>query len=151
MQTPKVRLRRASLEDEGFLLHIRNANRHNFFYSRVVGSKKHHRWLVCELDRKDSDLLVIESEYVSIGTISLCRLGRGVCELGRFVIKDLYRGKGYGCAVIKEFKKCCRDYGARAIVLKTKPTNVDALILYLKHGFKITHYTNGRLGMKCKL
>lgn len=56
--------------------------------------------------------------------------------LWRFMIDKSLQGNGYGGAALKEIINYFRDNGAEEITLSTKESNVAALGLYRKFGFK---------------
>ena len=63
--------------------------------------------------------------------------------LWRFMIDKKLQGKGYGSLALKEIIKYFEDNGASNIKLSTKETNVTALSLYHKFGFKENGEMNG--------
>ena len=63
--------------------------------------------------------------------------------LWRFMIDKKLQGKGYGSLALKEIIKYFEDNGANNIKLSTKETNVTALSLYHKFGFKENGEMNG--------
>ena len=56
--------------------------------------------------------------------------------LWRFMIDKSLQGRGYGSAALKEIINYFRDSGADEITLSTKESNVAALELYRKFGFR---------------
>ena len=62
--------------------------------------------------------------------------------LWRFMIDESLQGKGYGTAALKVIIQYFRDHGANNIRLSTKETNVGALSLYRKAGFRDTGEMN---------
>ena len=56
--------------------------------------------------------------------------------LWRFMIDKSLQGNGYGGAALKEIINYFRENGAEEITLSTKESNVAALGLYRKFGFK---------------
>lgn len=63
--------------------------------------------------------------------------------LWRFMIDKSLQGRGYGSAALKEIINYFRDSGAEEITLSTKESNVAALGLYRKFGFKENGEMNG--------
>ena len=59
------------------------------------------------------------------------------------MIDKKLQGKGYGSLALKEIIKYFEDNGANNIKLSTKETNVTALSLYHKFGFKENGEMNG--------
>lgn len=56
--------------------------------------------------------------------------------LWRFMIDKNLQGRGYGKSALTEIIKYFRENGADEITLSTKDSNVSALALYRKFGFK---------------
>lgn len=77
--------------------------------------------------------------------------------LWRFMIDKSLQGRGYGGAALKKIINYFRDSGADEITLSTKESNVTALELYRKFGFRengdmnddeivLKLYTDGEVG-----
>ncbi|MBR3354014.1 MAG: GNAT family N-acetyltransferase [Oscillospiraceae bacterium] len=62
--------------------------------------------------------------------------------LWRFMIDEKLQGKGYGTAALQVIIQYFKDNGANNIRLSTKETNVTALSLYRKAGFRDTGEKN---------
>lgn len=63
------------------------------------------------------------------------------------LVKDGFRRKGVGTALMNHAIRIAKERGARALVLETQTCNVPAVDFYLKHGFELigfdaTAYTN---------
>lgn len=56
--------------------------------------------------------------------------------LWRFMIDEKQQGKGYGGLALQEIIKYFKNYGANHIKLSTKESNIVAISLYRKFGFK---------------
>ena len=63
--------------------------------------------------------------------------------LWRFMIDESLQGKGYGTAALQVIIQYFKDHGANNIRLSTKDTNLHALSIYHKAGFKETGEMNG--------
>lgn len=62
--------------------------------------------------------------------------------LWKFMIDESLQGKGYGTAALQEVIRYFKEHGANNIRLSTKETNVGALSVYRKAGFKDTGEMN---------
>jgi len=62
--------------------------------------------------------------------------------LWRFMIDENLQGKGYGTAALKVIIQYFKDNGANNIRLSTKETNINALSMYRKAGFRDTGEMN---------
>jgi ribosomal protein S18 acetylase RimI-like enzyme len=63
------------------------------------------------------------------------------------LVKDGFRRRGIGTALMNHAIKLAKEKGARALVLETQTCNAPAIDFYLKHGFELvgfdaTAYTN---------
>ena len=56
------------------------------------------------------------------------------------VVDKKHRRKGYGTLLMKEMEKFARNKGMKIITVDTSPDNIEALIFYLKNGFRICGY-----------
>lgn len=63
--------------------------------------------------------------------------------LWRFMIDKKFQGKGYGAAALEKVIAYFRDHNAGYIKLSTKESNLTALSLYHKYGFKENGEWNG--------
>ncbi len=62
--------------------------------------------------------------------------------LWRLMIDESLQEKGYGTAALEEIVRYFREHGANNIRLSTKETNVNALAMYRKAGFRETGEMN---------
>ena len=62
--------------------------------------------------------------------------------LWRFMIDERLQGKGYGTAALQVIIRYFKDHGANNIRLSTKETNMNALSMYRKAGFRDTGEMN---------
>ena len=63
--------------------------------------------------------------------------------LWRFMIDKSLQGKGYGTAALQVIIQYFREHGANNIRLSTKDTNLNALTMYHKAGFRDSGELNG--------
>ena len=63
--------------------------------------------------------------------------------LWRFMIDEKQQGKGYGRLALQEIIKYFNNHGANHIKLSTKESNIAAISLYRKFGFKENGEMNG--------
>lgn len=63
--------------------------------------------------------------------------------LWRFMIDEKQQGKGYGRLALQEIIKYFNKHGANHIKLSTKESNIVAISLYRKFGFKENGEMNG--------
>jgi ribosomal-protein-alanine N-acetyltransferase len=78
--------------------------------------------------------IVIEDK-VNIGYISLW-IDEDKAQINSFLIVTEYRKKGYGRRLLGEALKVLEDLGVIEVTLEVRPSNEEALSLYISHGFK---------------
>jgi ribosomal protein S18 acetylase RimI-like enzyme len=70
-----------------------------------------------------------------------CYLRAGRCHLGRLAVAPAFRGQGYGTTLVRELCGWGRaELGVESCSLFVMPTNVQALRLYQRLGFKAVPY-----------
>ena len=62
--------------------------------------------------------------------------------LWRLMIDERFQGKGYGTAALQVIIRYFKDHGANNIRLSTKDSNINALSMYHKAGFRDTGEMN---------
>ena len=75
--------------------------------------------------------------------------GDGVVLLQAIAVEPNARGRGVGSALLRATEQLARKRGSSALRLCTAQANVEALELFLKHGFRIERrlarfYSNGQ-------
>ncbi len=102
-----------------------------------------------DLEAKDADLRRISDVYEAqgglfllarrhgqvIGTIALRRMDTNACELKRFYVRDVHRGKGLGTALLRKAIAHARRGGWETIRLDTSSKSPAAITLFRKKGF----------------
>ena len=89
---------------------------------------------------------IILDDYKPVGYIVLC-FGHSLEWLGRdafvdeFYLREEYRGRGWGKAVMAFLEEAARERGVRALHLEVMEGNETALYLYQKLGFRQHHST----------
>jgi [ribosomal protein S18]-alanine N-acetyltransferase len=89
----------------------------------------------------------VEQEPLGFAVVELAR--DGVALLQAIAVEPRVRGCGIGTALLRAAEQHARAIGCPALRLCTAQANVEALDLFLKHGFRIEHrlarfYTNGQ-------
>ena len=90
--------------------------------------------------------LVIE-DNLNIGYINLW-IDEDKAQINSFLIVTEYRKKGYGRRLLVEALRILADLGVIEVTLEVRPSNEEALSLYISHGFKQVavrkaYYSNG--------
>jgi len=85
------------------------------------------------LDGEHAVTLLAEADGQLVGIIGIT-LVRGLAELG-MLVRDGYRGRGIGSALLDACIEWSRAHGAHKVVLQVWPHNTAAITLYEKHGF----------------
>ncbi|RLF49810.1 MAG: ribosomal-protein-alanine N-acetyltransferase [Thermoplasmata archaeon] len=72
------------------------------------------------------------------------------------VVKEGYRGKGIGRAILDKFITICKSIGVTTVTLEVRKSNKRAISFYQKYGFRIVrvipkYYTDGEDGYEMML
>lgn len=82
----------------------------------------------------DGIFQVVEENNEIVG-MALGRESGGVCTLGFLGVKEEHRGKGVGTRLLRRFVKEPRNRKAHKVSLRTSPSLLPAMKLYIKNGF----------------
>ncbi len=85
------------------------------------------------LDDEHAVTLLAEADGQLVGIVGIS-VARGVAELG-MLVRDGYRGRGIGAALLSACVDWCRTHRAHKIALQVWPHNTAAIALYERHGF----------------
>lgn len=77
-----------------------------------------------------------------VGMVMLELQGEGVCEALKFGVKEAYRERGIGTALMEAVIQAARDAGQRTIVVTSNHKLKDALRIYEKLGFEYVTYSD---------
>jgi ribosomal protein S18 acetylase RimI-like enzyme len=83
----------------------------------------------------DGRLLVWDEAGALAGCLLLRNVGDGVCELKRFYVSPLHRGRGIGRELTEEAMRAARKIGYVSVRLHTLPTMLSARAIYDALGF----------------
>ncbi len=86
------------------------------------------------IESKDGIFLLAKENNEIVG-VALGREYAGVCHLGFLGVKEEYRGKGVGAALLNRFIKKAKERKAHKVWLFTSPNLLPAIELYIKNGF----------------
>lgn len=76
------------------------------------------------------------------GMVMLELQGDGVCEALKFGVKEAYRERGIGTALMEAVIQAARDAGQKTMVITSNHKLKAALSLYEKFGFEYTTYSD---------
>lgn len=93
------------------------------------------KWLIDEINKPDDFFWVVTDGEDILGYAVVGKLGTEA-ELYNIAVDNAHRGKGIGNLLMEHLKKAVSDDGAEAVFLEVRETNVAAISLYEKHGFK---------------
>lgn len=77
-----------------------------------------------------------------MGMVMLELQGEGVCEALKLGVREEFRGKGVGRALMEAVIQAARDAGQRRMVLTSNHKLKDALRLYEDFGFQYVEYSD---------
>ena len=118
--------------------------------------------LLPDPDGTDADLQDIEASYLAsggafdllvdgtgqvIGSVGLCAVSDGTCELRKMYLAPAARGGGWGRRLLAHALARAVELGFRRVVLETASTLRAAVALYERHGFQ--RYTPDHLAARC--
>ena len=92
------------------------------------------------------DVLMNDSDEI-IGTVGLCPLENGRCELRKMYLHSSERGKGLGKLLLEHALRRSSELGFTSVVLETASVLKEAVSLYQKYGFK--PYRAKHLSVRC--
>ena len=93
------------------------------------------------LEPVDLEMLARWGEEI-VGMVMLELQGKGQCELLKFGVKEAYRGRGIGTALMEAALQAARDAGQKKAVLTSNHQLREALRLYERFGFKYVTYSD---------
>ncbi len=88
------------------------------------------------IERDNMSYLVIEKDGVIIGGAGIREIA-GDIEITNVVVKEGFRGRGYGKQLLSSVLKEGRRLGGRQFTLEVRKSNVNAIRLYEGAGFKV--------------
>ena len=77
-----------------------------------------------------------------VGMVMLELQGEGVCEALKFGVKEAWRERGIGTALMEAVIQAARDAGQKTIVVTSNHKLKDALRIYEKLGFQYVTYSD---------
>lgn len=100
-------------------------------------------------DSTDADLDDLEGHYrgggfsvleaedgTIVGSVGICALSPGVCELRKMYLSGKFRGRGLGRQLLDHGLAEARRLGFRRVVLETASVLKEAIRLYERYGFR---------------
>ena len=127
-------VRRANLKDLKPILELEE---------RYFGSTKEDFKSLIEFKTPNEECVFFVAEekekIIGYSRIHLFKWYNGA-HIVTILIDEKYRRKGYGKMLIKEMEKYAKTKGMKILTLDTEPDNSEALIFYLKNGYKICGY-----------
>lgn len=158
LKTRDILLKPITKQDIEFLRQLRNkpANRKKFFCRQYIDKRKQKKWYQQYLKLKN-DLMfgIYNLNQKRIGCLGLSNidLEKKKAEIGRLIIKDKYRRKGYAKEAILLVKKYAfEELKLKQLFLRLFEKNKPALNLYKKLGFReVKNKERGKIFMVYKI
>ena len=127
-------VRRAALKDFEAILKLEK---------RYFGSPKENFESLFKLKTPNEECVFFVAEknkkVIGYSRMHLLKWYEGA-HIVTIVVDEKYRRKGYGTLLLKEMEKFARNKGMKIITLDTSPDKIEALIFYLRNGFRICGY-----------
>ncbi|OGY54546.1 MAG: hypothetical protein A3A24_01140 [Candidatus Buchananbacteria bacterium RIFCSPLOWO2_01_FULL_46_12] len=145
-----ISLRKVSLSDKRYfakwwrdieLLKLTSGN------LKLISDRQLDKYFKAILNVKKSYQFIITFKGKPIGHLSLVKKPKNWYETQIIVGEKKYWNKGYGTKAIGLLIKKAKDLGISKIYLEVRPTNLKAIKVYEKSGFKkkkIINYPNSR-------
>ena len=93
------------------------------------------KWLLDEINKPDDLFLTVTDGEAILGYAVVGMLGEEA-ELYNIAVDSAHRGKGLGDMLMKHMTRKALENGAKNLFLEVRESNVPAILLYEKHGFK---------------
>lgn len=93
------------------------------------------KWLLDEINKPDDLFLTVTDGEGILGYAVVGMLGEEA-ELYNIAVDNAHRGKGLGDMLMKHMTRKALENGAKNLFLEVRESNVPAISLYEKHGFK---------------
>lgn len=139
-----------SEKDLEYLKDIRNRNNKFFLTSTTVTIKMQRQWFKSYKERNNRGqeyMYILTDGKINYGTGAIydIQIEKKRAKIGRFIIEEAYRGKGFGEIILKKiiylsFEKL----NLNRLDLEVLEDNKQAIKLYLKFKFKVTIKTSER-------
>lgn len=147
-----VRLRLLSEKDLETTMACRNQDdvRVWFKSTQVITLDQHKAWFAHYLKKDDDFVFVVEADGKTVGQAAVYGIDReaGTAEVGRFMVTQEARGRGYlgrACAELLRF--CAGQLRLKSVFLEVKEDNARAISMYLRNGFTEEERAGGMIRM----
>lgn len=125
--------------DLEFIRRLRNENRQHFLDSNYISKQDQQRWYKSYLLSNDDQMFILENKGIPIGCGALYNIDidKKKAEVGRFVIDECRRGKGYGGILISLIEEMALlKFEIKELYLEVLTANIPAISLYKRMGYK---------------
>lgn len=132
-----------------WLMELRNENREWFMDDRKIPSFNVQQFWFSESCNEGDLNLVITVDNERVGFISVYNISGGGATIGRMMVADKHKRKGYMTkAMINVFRICKYDLNIETLTLEVKTANIPARQLYTILGFTTIGYTTEVITMR---
>lgn len=122
---------------------LRNGQQtYGWFYSaRPFSEQEVAAWLA-ELDSATDRLYFAEEDGHIVGTCSVYGIDHrtGLAELGRIIVDESMRNRGFGRAMLALLIEECRKLGLTLLIANIKEENTASQNLFLGAGFRVVEH-----------
>jgi len=141
IESERLNFKAVDESDIEWLRESRNANKDNFFDSHEITTEQQKSWYQRYKESGVDHMFIVKlkSTGENIGTIAIYDLDitKRMAILGRVLLLEEFRGKGYAEEMVKRLVRYAFDT-MRLYKLKVEVhyNNIDAIVIYYKSGFK---------------
>ena len=139
VQNPK--LCAISKTDLKYLRNIRNKNNQFFLNSTQITNKQQRDWYESYLQKEKSGkeyMFILQDVSTNYGTGAIYNINQKnkTAEIGRFIVDEEFRGKGYGDILLKQIIELAfKKLALKKVYLEVLFDNKQAIGLYNRHKF----------------
>ncbi len=108
-----------------------------------------HPWQRKEIEKlitEDNKCAFVTEKNGHIACYIGCEIVLDEGNIGNLVTEEEERGKGLATAILKHLLKYLKERGIRNVYLEVESTNIAAIVVYKKCGFKSYHIRKGYFG-----
>lgn len=143
-----IKLNPIQKSDLEFLRSLRNENNRFFISDGYISEDNQKKWFAAYKNKNDDYMFVLTNNSINIGTGAIYNINdlKKTAEIGRFLIDQKYRGRGYGKILLRKIEDIAFKLEIKSLRLEVFSDNKTAINLYKESGFSTIkeEFQNGR-------